>query len=449
MSNPPVVDDAIVPDNLRAMAVFYYAHLLEQMRAFQVVEHLVELYQQGILPLGTGAAANHLRRYAQAGDRLTEHERADLYARTLGVPGTPSTASAGEAQPNREFCALWLRFVSSVALYAWPSRERALLALSSSANAVVCKAARALAVNASANSAGLTSAARRLQADVQAQIELLSEPSIRKAFGARDMWQVIDQVNTNELGGAINGARYRTQAQAGSTILNWLAEHAGALSSGQGATGDVTPSNADLLVAVNEWLATSGVQDTHIEQFAQPRESESAATQSIDLPAIVQDLLRLVGVTEADGSGAAAAPPLAGSVLFYGPAGTGKMLAVYALAEALGVGVVRIDLSRVVSKFIGQAERNIDALFADAEAKGAILLLDEADVLFGKRSEVNDAHDRYGNIETAYLLQRIEAYNGLLILASNAPPQIEDDLPDERWRRVLRRRVRFALAKPE
>ena len=107
------------------------------------------------------------------------------------------------------------------------------------------------------------------------------------------------------------------------------------------------------------------------------------------------------------------------SVLFHGPSGTGKTMAALAIARTLGVQVLRIDLSRVVSKYIGDTEKNIDRVFHDAQNSGATLLIDEADALMGKRSEVNDAHDRYANIEVAYLLQRMEAYEGLAILTTN------------------------------
>ena len=107
------------------------------------------------------------------------------------------------------------------------------------------------------------------------------------------------------------------------------------------------------------------------------------------------------------------------TALFHGPSGTGKTMAALGIAERLGVQILRIDLSRVVSKYIGDTEKNIDRVFADAEKSGAALLIDEADALFGRRSEVKDAHDRYANIEVAFLLQRMEAYAGLAILTTN------------------------------
>jgi hypothetical protein len=107
------------------------------------------------------------------------------------------------------------------------------------------------------------------------------------------------------------------------------------------------------------------------------------------------------------------------SALFAGPSGTGKTMAAEVLAAELRLDLYRIDLSSVVSKYIGETEKNLRRVFDAAEEGGAILLFDEADALFGKRSEVKDSHDRYANIEVSYLLQRMEAYRGLAILTSN------------------------------
>lgn len=128
-----------------------------------------------------------------------------------------------------------------------------------------------------------------------------------------------------------------------------------------------------------------------------------------------------------------------GVALFHGPSGTGKTLAALAIARELGTQVWRIDLASVVSKYIGETEKNIDAVFADAEQSGAVLLLDEADALFGKRSEVKDSHDRYANIETSYLLQRIEAFKGIAILTTNARQNIDE---------AFVRRLRFVVEFP-
>lgn len=106
-------------------------------------------------------------------------------------------------------------------------------------------------------------------------------------------------------------------------------------------------------------------------------------------------------------------------LLFTGPPGTGKTLSAEVLASALNVDLLQVDLSRVVSKWIGETEKNLAQVFDEAEKVKAVLFFDEADALFGKRTEVADAHDRYANLETAYLLSRLEQFDGLAVLATN------------------------------
>ena len=112
--------------------------------------------------------------------------------------------------------------------------------------------------------------------------------------------------------------------------------------------------------------------------------------------------------------------------LFHGPPGTGKTLTAALLGKNTGRDVYRVDLSMVISKFIGETEKNLSNLFDKAENKDWILFFDEADALFGKRTGVRDAHDKYANQEVAYLLQRVEHFNGLVILASNFKTNIDD-----------------------
>ncbi len=112
--------------------------------------------------------------------------------------------------------------------------------------------------------------------------------------------------------------------------------------------------------------------------------------------------------------------------LFYGPPGTGKTLTASLLGKYTGKDVYRIDLSMMVSKFIGETEKNLSNLFSKAENKDWILFFDEADALFGKRTSVRDAHDKYANQEVSYLLQRVEHYNGLVILATNFKSNIDE-----------------------
>jgi hypothetical protein len=127
------------------------------------------------------------------------------------------------------------------------------------------------------------------------------------------------------------------------------------------------------------------------------------------------------------------------TALFAGPSGTGKTMAAEVIAGAMDLDLYRIDLSAVVSKYIGETEKNLRALFDAAEGTGAVLLFDEADALFGKRSEVSDAHDRYANIEVSYLLQRMEAYSGLAVLTTNMRGALDD---------AFVRRIRFAVNFP-
>lgn len=114
------------------------------------------------------------------------------------------------------------------------------------------------------------------------------------------------------------------------------------------------------------------------------------------------------------------------SVLFAGDSGTGKTLSAQVIARELGLVMYRIDLSGVVSKYIGETEKNLGRIFSEARSSNAILFFDEADALFGKRSEVKDAHDRYANLEIAYLLQLIEDYDGIAILATNLRQNLDE-----------------------
>lgn len=113
------------------------------------------------------------------------------------------------------------------------------------------------------------------------------------------------------------------------------------------------------------------------------------------------------------------------TTMFAGPPGTGKTLSASLIADALGLELFRIDLARVVSKYIGETEKNLDQVFRAAYRSNAVLFFDEADALFGKRTEVKDAHDRYANVETSYLLQQLEAFEGLVVLATNLKKNVD------------------------
>lgn len=127
------------------------------------------------------------------------------------------------------------------------------------------------------------------------------------------------------------------------------------------------------------------------------------------------------------------------TVLFYGPPGTGKTMAAQVIASRLGMELYRAELSAVVSKYIGETEKNLKQIFDDAKKSQAILFFDEADALFGKRTEVKDSHDKYSNMEAAFLLQEMERYNGVVILATNFVENIDE---------AFKRRMKFIIEFP-
>jgi hypothetical protein len=175
--------------------------------------------------------------------------------------------------------------------------------------------------------------------------------------------------------------------------------------------------------------------------------SSTASWDDLVLPADRTDLLREIRdqfhhrhqVLNGWGFGAKLSRGKGLSALFSGPPGTGKTMAAEVLAGDLGLDLYQVDLSSVVSKYIGETEKNLARVFDEARASNAILFFDEADALFGKRTEVTDAHDRYANIETSYLLQKMDEYDGVVILASNLRQNLDD---------AFTRRLRFIVEFP-
>ncbi len=162
-------------------------------------------------------------------------------------------------------------------------------------------------------------------------------------------------------------------------------------------------------------------------------------SQKKTLRELVANVRRQATVYEAWGFAERSPRGLGITALFSGPSGTGKTMAAEVLANALRLDLYHIDLSAVVSKYIGETEKNLRRVFDAAEQGGMVLLFDEADALFGKRSEVKDSHDRYANIEVSYLLQRMEAYRGLAILTTNNKSAIDP---------AFLRRIRFVVQFP-
>ncbi|KAF1703631.1 hypothetical protein [Pseudoxanthomonas suwonensis] len=306
-------DVEIVRENLEAAQAIYFAYQLEEARLPQVVERIVELFRAGLLPLSYGKTGDYLYDYyKKSAERITEGERRDLYMRAFGAPGGDPSLN----QPNREFAELWLRFISAVSAFGRQLsvdrmfRSQVPLAVSQEQ---VRKAARDLAASLSRNCYGIAyQFSKELKTLIIEYRDLLSDPEIRGAFGARDMWQVIDQVNANYLGGARNSHRYRTQARAGAVVIAWLARnhqrltnrfdeviHTGALTNPQLRGSDrpmEDPTDWDLLQACEQWLAVGGVQDNRIEEYAQPVESPTITSKPIEMPQIARDILDSAGI---------------------------------------------------------------------------------------------------------------------------------------------------------
>jgi ATPase family associated with various cellular activities (AAA) len=199
-------------------------------------------------------------------------------------------------------------------------------------------------------------------------------------------------------------------------------------------------------VARTAWDVSRALCRTHLDDLAQ-RIEPSAGWDDLVLPdpqieairRVAQHVRHRATVYDDWGFAARSSRGLGTSALFAGSSGTGKTMAAEVLANELRLDLYRIDLAGVVSKYIGETEKNLRRVFEAAEHGGAILLFDEADALFGKRSEVRDSHDRYANIEVSYLLQRMEAYRGLAILTTNLKSAMDP---------AFLRRIRFVVQFP-
>jgi hypothetical protein len=197
---------------------------------------------------------------------------------------------------------------------------------------------------------------------------------------------------------------------------------------------------ADLFVAAR---AHSSPVLGSLARKIEPRYTWSDIVLPDDQVAMLREIIATVRgrpiVLETWGVGQKLASSRGVTVLFSGPPGTGKTMAAEVIAAALELDLYKIDLSTVVNKYIGETEKNLGRIFDEASNSNAILFFDEADAIFGKRSEVKDAHDRYANIEISYLLQRMEAYDGVTVLATNLRANMDD---------AFKRRLQFAIDFP-
>lgn len=254
--------------------------------------------------------------------------------------------------------------------------------------------------------------------------------------------------------------RLRHRAAVSFDVAKPTAEEQHALWKSTGANGQVEAlvtqfdlGAAEIRVAAAQskspeelWIACRSQARPRLDNLAQ-RIDTRATWSDIVLPASQRTMLHEIAahvrqrakVYDVWGFARKCARGLGISALFSGASGTGKTLAAEVLASDLRLDLYRIDLSQVVSKYIGETEKNLRRVFDAAEEGGAILLFDEADALFGKRSEVKDSHDRYANIEVSYLLQRMEAYRGLAILTTNRKDALDP---------AFLRRIRFIVHFP-
>jgi hypothetical protein len=308
-----IQDENIVAENVRVMGPMIVSTMFEELKVFQVVDRIVEQFQQGVLPIGPGEAGKMLYRYwREAPNRMSEQERRNFAAITLGIPGGDPTGMV-----NREFNDLWIRFVSSVSSFIRQNEVDALLRSampSPISHQQVRKSARDLAANLSLHGYGMAHyAAREVQDQVNFMIKLLQNTEIRACYGAKDMWQVVDQVATYDLGGAKTSSRYRTLATCGTIITAWLANNVNRINrSTTGPLIDIdevrnppvatnhkatrNPNDFDLVNACELWLADTATPDSEIEKLAQePRNTPTMTSKPIPIPAMAREMLDDLG----------------------------------------------------------------------------------------------------------------------------------------------------------
>jgi hypothetical protein len=299
----------LVPNNIRLMGPVIVAAMFDELKVFQVVDKLVENAQNGILAIGKGDAGALLyKRWKEAPNRMSEPERRDLYAMTMGQPGGNPAI-----QGNTDFNDLWLRFVSSVSQYVRAQDIDKLLLRSTIPAATgaqqMRKAARDLATNLSLHGFGMTYyAAIELQNEIKEMIKLLSDSEIIRSTGAANMWGVIDIYATTQLGGARNSQRYRTLATCGAIITAWLANNVDRIDKPMGQLIDImdvrspmprsngvkattNPYDFDMVNACELWLADTAVSDTRVDEMSQPRVSPAMTSQPVPIPAMAREFM--------------------------------------------------------------------------------------------------------------------------------------------------------------
>jgi hypothetical protein len=286
-----MTDTAIVPETIRALGALYFAAQLEELRMFDVVDRLVERFLGGLLPVGQSSEA--LREWPAVRTSPSLEERRDLYARAFGLPGGDPGGL-----PNSEFGDLWLRFLAAVAALDRSPAGGGTKDTPAGDPRHATAAARALAVHLSACT-GPAAMAGPVERQTRKAIDVLSDPEIQSAYGARDVAGLIDSVALMEFGGARDSARILTEANSGVAVFAWLAQRS------------ADPTDADLVHACEHWLAVAGISallsrsvswsrlapDARDRIVRTTSEVAAALVAAVDFPAFVADLIN--GVFEA------------------------------------------------------------------------------------------------------------------------------------------------------
>jgi hypothetical protein len=261
---PRAGDGEIEPENIKAVQAVYAAYQLEQLRLFDVADKLVEVWESGVLPIGGRGGRSAFVAYQRgSGGRLSEAERLAIYARSFGLPGGDPAVT-----PNREFAELWLRFVRAVRAFVGDG--------GAAKREAIRKTGRDLAANVCVHGVGSAPAAASLARQTNQALLVLQTAAVRRAYGGRKAWDVLDRVACLELGGVPDTVRLRTLAQSGGTIIGWLATRTDRLSSRasvidtrdlrrqrKSATPLETPTDRDLVDACGLWLAVRAPAKTH------------------------------------------------------------------------------------------------------------------------------------------------------------------------------------------
>lgn len=285
-------DTEIEPENIKAVGMIYAAYELEDMRLFNVVDRITELFQNGQLPIGFDAGGRAIDDYLwNAEDRMNEAARRMVYSRVLGVKGGDVSK---EVQPNTQFEGLFIRFLSSLAEYDRQQRVADIVQRNRPLNLTseyVRKAGRDLAANLSLYGWGGTHfAARRLRQHIDQALDILKQPSVQKSYGVTNIYGVIERVASSEFNTTPNIVKNRTMAEAGKAIIDIVAKHADKWSRTGSAplfsdlpTGfdnpgrfpvvapDIPDEDRDTLLRQTQyWLAVNGIKDAQVDQYSEP-----------------------------------------------------------------------------------------------------------------------------------------------------------------------------------